>query len=326
MRALVTGSSGHLGDAMVRVVRERGGEAVGLDLLAGAHTDVVADIVDRAAVRRCIAERGPFDTVLHAATLHKPHVALCSRQAFVDVNISGTLNLLEEASAAAIERFIFTSTTSAFGRALAPHPDAPAAWIDEDVIGPSKNIYGASKTAAEELCQLFSHTHALPCLVLRTSRFFPEEDDSAALREAFADQANLKVNELLYRRVDIADAVDAHLLAAERAPTIGFARYIISATTPFSRDDVAALRADAPAVVARRFPSYAALYAQLGWRMHQSFDRVYDNTRAREQLGWRPRVDFGSALAALARGEDWQSPLARAVGAKGYRPYEPNVR
>ena len=42
------------------------------------------------------------------------------------------------------------------------------------------------------------------------------------------------------------------------------------------------------------------------------------NTRAREELGWTPRYDFGHVLDALRDNRDFRSPLARAVGAKGY--------
>ena len=52
--------------------------------------------------------------------------------------------------------------------------------------------------------------------------------------------------------------------------------------------------------------------------MFDSLERVYDNARAREQLGWEPRYDFASAIERLAAGEDPRSPLALAVGAKGY--------
>src|ERR671929_149149 len=93
--------------------------------------------------------------------------------------------------------------------------------------------------------------------ILRTSRFFPEPDDRDEVRSAYED-ANLKVNELLYRRVDLEDVVSAHRLALERAPRIGFGRYIVSATTPFAPEDMAQLRVDAPAVVRRRCPGYEA--------------------------------------------------------------------
>jgi UDP-glucose 4-epimerase len=235
----------------------------------------------------------------------------------VDTNVSGTLNLLEAAAEAGAGRFIFTSTTSAFGHALTPPAGAPAAWITEDVPGVPKNIYGATKTAAEDLCELAARDLGLPCIVLRTSRFFPEADDSDDVRTTY-DDLNLKVNELLYRRVDLDDVVTAHLLALEKAPAIGFGRYVVSATTPFTEAQLDALRQDAASVVAELFPDYQAVYDDLGWTMVPSIDRVYVNARARRELGWSPRHDFRHALDRLAAGEDPRSPLARSIGTKGY--------
>jgi UDP-glucose 4-epimerase len=314
MRILVTGSSGHLGEALMRVLRADGADVVGLDVLPGAFTDTVGSIADRATVHRCL---DGVDAILHAATLHKPHVGSHSRQEFVDTNVTGTLNLLEEAVEAGVGRFVFTSTTSAFGHALTPREGAPAAWITEDVTPVPRNVYGVTKTSAEGLCELVHRDHGLPCVILRTSRFFPEADDRDDVRAAYAD-ANLKTNELLYRRVDLEDAVDAHRLALERAPDLGFGRYIISATTPFGRADLHELRTDAPAVVARLFADWEQAYERLGWRMFPSIERVYDNARARADLGWTPRYDFRLALDRLQRGEDPRSELAVAVGAKGY--------
>jgi UDP-glucose 4-epimerase len=316
MRILVTGSAGHLGEALMRVLSADGVDTVGLDILESEYTTVVGSITDPTCVRRCV---DGVDAILHAATLHKPHVGSHVRQAFVDVNVTGTLRLLEEAVAARVRSFVFTSTTSAFGRALAPPAGAPAAWIDEDVVPVPRNIYGASKTAAEDLCELVHRDHGLPCLILRTSRFFPEGDDRADVRASY-DDVNIKVNELLNRRVDLADVVDAHRLALERAPELGFGRYIITATTPFRRGDLAELRSDAPAIVRRLHPEYAEVYAARGWRMFPAFERVYDNARARRELGWAPRYDFGSAIARLAADEEWRSPLAVAVGSKGFHP------
>ncbi|HJT99078.1 MAG TPA: NAD(P)-dependent oxidoreductase [Rhodanobacteraceae bacterium] len=314
MRILVTGSAGHLGEALMRTLRDSEHDPLGIDVLDSPFTDLRGSIVDRAFARR--ATRG-VDAVLHAATLHKPHVATHRRQDFVDVNVTGTLNLLEAAIDARVGAFVFTSTTSAFGRALSPPPGEPAAWLTEDVAPVPKNIYGVTKVAAENLCELAHRDAGMPCLVLRTSRFFPEEDDQPAVREARED-ANNKTNEFLYRRVDIEDVVEAHLLAIGRAPELGFARYIVSATTPFAREDLAQLRDDAPAVVRRRVPHYAAEYARRGWTMFESIDRVYDNAKARAELGWRPRVDFAHAILRLGETGDIRSPLARAVGSKGY--------
>src|SRR5262249_23181174 len=152
-----------------------------------------------------------------------------------------------------------TSTTSVFGRALTPSPGAPAAWITEDVVPVPKNIYGITKIAAENLCELFHRDRSLSCLILRTSRFFPEIDDRKETRDAYAD-ANVKVNEFLYRRADIEDMVSAHVLALQRAGAIGFGRYIVSATTPFSQHDLRELRMNAAAVVRRLVPEHEDVY------------------------------------------------------------------
>jgi nucleoside-diphosphate-sugar epimerase len=244
-------------------------------------------------------------------------VATHSRQDFVATNIAGTLNLLEEAATAGVESFIFTSTTSVFGDALVPPVGAPSAWVTEEVIPVPKNIYGVTKAAAEDLCQLFHRNRGLACVVLRTSRFFPEEDDDRGVRDAYSDD-NVKANEYLYRRVEIRDVVDAHLIASERAPAIGFRKYIISATTPFLPDDLPGLRVDAPRVVRRRVPGYEAEYERRGWKMFPSIGRVYVNDRARDELGWQPRFDFKLIVDRLKAGDDLRSPLSQAIGSKGY--------
>ena len=85
---------------------------------------------------------------------------------------------------------------------------------------------------------------------------------------------NAQANELLYRRLDIADAASAHLLAVARAPAIGFGRYIVSATSPFQPHHLAALVHDAAAVVRERYPDCAELNAAHGWRLFPEIDRV----------------------------------------------------
>src|SRR3569623_1103383 len=136
---LVTGSAGHLGAALLRTLRASARPCRGLARLASPFTDVGGSIVDPEVVDRAMAG---CDQVIHAATLHKPHVATHARQAFVDTNVTGTLNLLE--------------------------------------------------------------------------------------------------------------AADAHLIALERAPTLVFGRFIITATTPFVREDAGELRRDPEAVLTRQ--------------------------------------------------------------------------
>jgi UDP-glucose 4-epimerase len=314
MTILVTGSAGHLGEAILRTLRARGSPLRGLDREPSPFTDAVGSIVDPSFVR---AQMDGVTSVIHTATLHKPHVATHAKQDFVDTNVTGTLNLLEAAVAAGVGSFVFTSTTSAFGSQLRPEAGQAAVWVTEDLPPVPKNIYGTTKLMAETLCELFFRERGLPVVVLRTSRFFPEEDDDPEMRVAYTLD-NAQANELLYRRLDVADAVSAHLLAVERAPRLGFARYIVSATSPFEQRHLAVLARDAAAVVRELYPDCAELYAARGWRLFPAIDRVYVNARARRELGWRPEFDFAHVLRSLRDRRDFRSALAREVGSKGY--------
>lgn len=298
----------------MRTLRGRESPACGVDLKPSPFTDAVGSIVDPSFVRR---QMEGVTAVIHTATLHKPHVATHSKQDFVDTNVTGTLNLLEAAVAAGVKSFVFTSTTSAFGSQLRPEAGQAAVWVTEDLPPLPKNIYGTTKLMAETLCELFFRERGLPVVVLRTSRFFPEDDDDPAMRSAYPLD-NAQANELLYRRLDIADAVSAHLLAVKCAPKIGFGRYIVSATSPFEQRHLAALARDAAGVVRELYPDCAGLYAARGWRLFPEIDRVYVNARARRELGWRPEFDFAHVLNCLRDGRDCRSALAREVGSKGY--------
>ena len=318
MKVLVTGSGGHLGEGLMRTLRGRNIEAVGCDIIASPFTDRLGSIADSGFVRACMVG---VDVVLHAATLHKPHIVTHSKREFIDTNVTGTLNLLEAAVEVGVRAFVFTSTTSTFGAAMNPKEGEAAVWVTEELRPIPKNIYGVTKLAAENLCQLFASNHQLPCIILKTSRFFLEPDDNRAIRAAYGDD-NAKVNEFLNRRVEIEDVVSAHLLAIEKAGEIGFGRYIISATTPFTPADLGELNRNAPAVLKRHLPDYERAYAQLGWHMAPTIGRVYVNRKAREELGWRPKYSFAEVLKRVEGGERPFSPLAYSIGKKGYHAEE----
>jgi len=314
MRILVTGSSGHWGEAITRTLRYKKIDYLGIDIKESEYTSHVGSITDKAFVGKCMKD---VDVIIHTATLHKPHVATHSYQDFIDTNITGTLNLLEAAKRQGVKAFIFTSTTSTFGDMLTPQENEPAIWVTEETRSIPKNIYGVTKTGAEDLCQLFYRNHQLPCLILKTSRFFPEKDDDKSVRELYDDD-NIKANEFLYRRVDVEDVVSAHLLAVEKAATIGFGKYIISATSPFSKTDLVDLRNDAPAVVEKFFPDFKEIYQLKNWRMLPRIDRVYVNEKARTELGWKPKYDFRYVLDCIKHGNDFRSELSKSIGIKGY--------
>jgi nucleoside-diphosphate-sugar epimerase len=174
MKILVTGSAGHLGEVLMRSLESSGLEVIGVDIKPSLFTRRTGSIAERAFVARSMQG---VAVVLYTATLHKPHIATHTRQEIVDTIITGTLNLLEKAVSARVKAFAFTSTTSVFGHALVPSEGAPAAWISEEVVALPKNIYGVAKLAAENLCEWMQKESGVPCIILRTSRFFPEEYD-----------------------------------------------------------------------------------------------------------------------------------------------------
>ncbi|NYF33043.1 NAD(P)-dependent oxidoreductase [Sphingopyxis sp. JAI108] len=302
MRVLLTGSSGWLGRTLAPLLVEHGHRITGLDVVPGAHTDVIGTVADRALIERVMGEHG-IEAVIHGGALHKPDIVRYPRQAFVDVNVTGTLNLIEAAVAAGNDRFLFTSTTSLMVRAdvRAGAGVKGAWWMDEDFapVEP-RNIYGITKLAAEQAVKLVHREHGINVAILRTGRFFPEDDDTHATPSG----ENLKANELLNRRLTVEDAAGAHLAALEAAPQIGCDTFILSAPPPFAREDAEELARDARAVIARQYPDAAALYATKGWVLPDIIDRVYDPSRAERRFGWRAKSDFGSVLAALRDGTD----------------------
>ncbi|KAK6845863.1 hypothetical protein PG990_007682 [Apiospora arundinis] len=328
---LVTGSAGHLGCALMLLLPSLGYTPIGIDILDSKTTTLKGSIVDREFVASLFGRYPSIRHVLHVATLHKPHVDSHSKADFVDVNITGTLNLLEEAAKHKAESFVFTSTTSAFGRALSPRPGEPAAWITEDVAPIPKNIYGVTKVAAEDMCRLVQAQTGMPVVVLRTSRFFPEADDDADRRALVGNgdngDENLKALELAYRRVDIADVVSACVCAMRKAPELRWGKYVISAPPPFPNDAEILKRLDSGAaeVYAECVPGIKDAFEKKGWRFLPRLDRVYDSSKAIQELGWQPQYTIQNVVGSIIKGEEWRSDITFEVGRKGYHAVSTGV-
>ena len=323
---LVTGSAGHLGTALMLALPSHGLTPLGIDILPSKAPSLIGSIADRAFVSSIFEANPSITRIIHAATLHKPHVESHSKSDFVETNIQGTLVLLEEAARVGIQSFIFVSTTSTFGKALSPGEGKPAAWIDEDVVPVPKNIYGVTKVASEDLSKLVHMQTGMPVLVLRTSRFFPEEDDDEDRRSEMGDE-NLKVLELCYRRADIADVVSACACASKRAGEIGWGKYIVSAPPPFKRDEavLARLNNDAERVIKNIVPACEGVFRDKGWKFLGRMDRVYDSSKAVRELGWEPEYTFEKTIERIGKGEEWRSDLTFKVGKRGYHAVSTGV-
>lgn len=281
MRVLVTGSSGRLGGAIALQLRAAGAEVVGLDARPGPQTTIVADVREERALR--IAMRGT-DAAIHTASLHAPHVRARSKRDFVEVNVVGTQVLLAAAADAGIERVVFSSTTSVYGRALEPRGDA-AVWVDERLRPEARDIYDVSKLAAEQLCALLTRETGIPTTCLRVSRF------------SFEDAPALAVQYCLHRAVNVDDAARAHVLALS-APLPGHTILNVSGASPFRPEDTPELLGSADAVLERRAPELAALLRRHGHALPKLIERVYAIDRARAALGYEPSHGIPELLAA----------------------------
>lgn len=280
MRILVTGSSGQLGRAIAEQLAPDH-QIIGVDIRPGEMTAEIGSVGDRETVFRLM--KG-VDAVIHTASLHAPHIGQKSKAEFVEVNVRGTLNLLEAAVERGVRRFVYTSTTSLYGSAMAPKDKA--VWVTEELVPQPRDIYDITKIAAEQLCRHFASEAELPVICLRTSRFWDEAP-------------RLKAIYRLYRGVDVRDAAEAHLLAL-RSADIQYEVFNISAQSPFHESDAESLLREPWKMILRYFPQAQNVFERMGWALPENIDRVYDITKAKRLLGYRPRYNFAEFI-----GDGW---------------------
>jgi UDP-glucose 4-epimerase len=235
MRILVTGTSGQIGSVIASMLSSEH-TVLGVDLVPGKQTTHEGDVANRDFI---FSVSQDIDVVIHTSSLHAPHLKEHPAESFVKTNIDGTRHLLEASIKNKVCRFVYTSTTSLYGHAM--NPSDKAVWVTEELVPEPRDIYDATKIAAEDLCRSFSEKYGLSCISLRVSRFFPEPEYLMAIYR-------------LYRGVDVRDAAEAHILAME-VDSKGYDVFNISGHSPFSENDTHELFHDAPRVLLRYFPS-----------------------------------------------------------------------
>lgn len=277
MKVVVTGSAGRIGRA-IHIRLSPAHEVTGIDTTPSSTSEVVGDFTDPALLARALADA---DVVVHTAALHAPHVPYVSEATFRTVNVDGTRRLLDAAAATGVRRIVFTSTTALYGTAATPA--GRAGWVDEALPPEPQTIYHRTKLEAEQLLEQAARQGGPSLRIIRMSRCFPEPMQVMA---AFR----------LHRGVDVRDVAAAHAAAVEHAG-VAVERFVISGATPFLAEDVVALAHDAPAVLAERAPRLVRCYAERGWALPASIDRVYSPAHAITRLGWQPRFGFDEVLA-----------------------------
>ena len=281
MRVLVTGSSGRLGAVTVKHLRAHGHNVIGIDLIAAETTDELIDILNKDAV---LAIAKNTDAIIHTAAIHGKHYELnYPREAFIDVNIYGTLNLLNACIANGVQKMLYTSTTSIYGDAMV---DAnQAVWVDEELPIKPRDIYDITKQTAEQLCKDFFYREGLQTSVYRVGRFLPETD-------------NLKLNHRLYRGLDERDGAKGLRLALEQTfPE--FEIFNITSSSPFKKDELVQLRHNPAEVIIKHYPQAKAIYEKNGWTFPKSIDRVYVSEKAKRYFGYEPKFTFDYLLNNL---------------------------
>ncbi len=178
MTTLVTGAAGFIGSHVAADLLARGDRVVVLDNFNDYYdpaikrgnaarlrdyescTLVEGDIRDASLVERVVAEQG-IKRVAHLAALAGVRASVNQPRLYLDVNLTGTLNLLEAAKRAGIKQFVLASTSSVYGRT----ENLP--FVETDTADRPLAAYPASKRAAEMLAHTYYNLAGMPVTALR---------------------------------------------------------------------------------------------------------------------------------------------------------------
>lgn len=178
MRVLVTGAAGFIGSHVAEALLARGDTVAGLDnfndyysparkranvagLVANSRFTLhEADVRDAEMLKRICAE-GKFDAIVHLAAMANVRYSIERAPLYTDVNMRGTVNLLEAARAAGLPNFVFASTSSVYGRT----DQLP--FCEDDPLGRPLAPYPATKIAAEVMGHAYHSLFELSFVALR---------------------------------------------------------------------------------------------------------------------------------------------------------------
>ncbi len=299
-RCLVTGGAGFIGSHLVEQLLDRGDEVVVLDdFSTGRHInlepfegrfELIEDTVtDPAVCRRAMAG---VSVVFHQAALGSVPRSVADPGRTHHVNATGTLNLLVAAHEAGIERFIYASSSSAYG-------DAGELPKEETMIPRPKSPYAVAKLTGENYCRAFAATYGLATTALRYFNVFgPRQDpDSqyAAVIPLFVTAALEGAQPTVFGDGEqsrdftfVDNVVQANLLAAEAKDTGDEFVFNVGAGARTSVNELWRLIAET--VGTEVVPSHGA--ARPGDVRHSlaSLDRI------RHTLGYEPAIDVGEGV------------------------------
>ena len=290
VRVLVTGGAGFIGSHLVDALLDRGAEVSIVDHLhrrprpwvtAALQRDAqlhVADVRDLSAVRRAFAEARP-DVVLHLAAQADVRRSVADPAYDAQVNVAGTVSVLEAAREAGACRVVLASTAAAYGdpETVPTAEDAPIAPLSP---------YGTAKAAAEWYLAQYTRLHGISTMALRMANVYgPRQDrhSEAGVIGIFAGVAAEGGRVIVYGDgcqtrdyIYVGDVVRAWLAAADTDLT--GALNVSTGIETSLLDLVSALGLEydhapgRPGEIARSCPDPAAAAARLGWRSEVPLD------------------------------------------------------
>jgi UDP-glucose 4-epimerase len=277
-KILVTGSSGQLGREIVKQLKLRQYEVLGIDVVESDTTNQLINIRNNEQVKNITIG---MDAIIHTAAIHGKHYELkYPREEFIETNINGTFNLLKACVENGVKKFLYTSTTSIYGKSMVNSKEA--VWVDENLIPAPRDIYDITKLTAELLCQDYFEKENIETTVLRVSRFLPEAENTKAIHR-------------LYRGLDEYDGAIGHILALEKQFET-FEIFNVSNESPFQKEDLKTLISDPKEAMKKYYPGIEEIFEQKAWVFPKSIDRVYSIEKAKKELGYKPINNFDSFI------------------------------
>lgn len=315
MKYLLTGATGFVGPFLIRELVSSGHNCrclvrpeSDISKLKGLDVELVMGDITNANTLKGIADG--VDRVFHMATLGHMSNFTVTESMFKEVNVQGTVNIMDEALRSGVNRVVHCSTVAAMGIC----PEVPA--TEESQCNPH-HPYGRSKLKAEEEVLRMVSQNGLPAVIVRFSMVYGPGDWRDILKLTRMAKKGLfpKIGNKpkLTPLIHVDDAVKGILLAAEKG-RIG-QTYLLTNGESMPFDDIRKTLQKALGV--KRFPMYvpewmALFMASLAEKTFPSFgmvppvsrkniestlsDRVFSIEKAETELGFRPQMDVKAGL------------------------------
>lgn len=169
MRVLITGAHGFIGAAIIPELLDAGHEVVGIDCIGGPRIQV-GDIT---RPEDCAAACEGVDVIIHSVGIHLATQVAENPMQMVNVNVKGTLNILQAAEMAGARRIVYLSSAKVYGE-----PDRLPS-LESDLPRP-REPYALAKLVAEQYCQTFNEKSGIEAVVIRPfSVYGPGQDHNS---------------------------------------------------------------------------------------------------------------------------------------------------